>query len=91
MLKEPSILDPTFDLSDLLQLFLVESFKFSKVSLLLGISILEVACFQEGESSLQKVLDIVHLAHAILDLLLLFGKAILQEILEVSDELLLSL
>jgi len=48
VLKEPSILDPTFDLSDLLQLFLVESFKVSKVSLLLSIGILEVASFKEG-------------------------------------------
>ena len=91
MPKDPSILDPTFDLSDLLQLFLVESFKLSKVSLLLAIGILEVTGFKEGQPSLQKVLDRVHLAHAILDLLLLFGKAILQEILEISDEFLLSL
>ena len=52
---------------------------------------LEITCFKEGEPSLQKVQDRVHLAHAILDGVLLFGKAVLQEILDISDELLLSL
>ena len=85
MLKEPCILYPTLDLSNLLQLFLVESFKLSKVSLLLSIGILEVACLKECQPSLEKVLDSVHLSHAILDVLLLFGKAILKEILKVSD------
>jgi hypothetical protein len=90
VLKEPCILYPTLDLSDLLQLFLVESFKLRKVSLLLGIGILEIACLKECQPSLEKVLDSVHLSHAILNVLLLFGKAILQEIFEISYKFLLS-
>jgi hypothetical protein len=61
VLNEQCILYPTLDLNNLLQLFLVEYLKLNEITLMLLIGILEVACFKESQSNLQKVLDRAHL------------------------------